>query len=139
MIKILFIALGSFFVVLGVLGIVLPGLPTTPFLLLAGICYARGSRKFHNWLNQHRILGKYIREYNETRSLTIKTKVIALSMMGTMICISIFLILTSLYLQISIAMAGLVGAIVILKIPTTARSKATSQGEHATAMRRPKI
>src|SRR5690554_5566085 len=55
------IAFGSIFVALGVIGIFIPVLPTTPFLLLAAICYGKGSKKLYTWLMEHRALGKFIR------------------------------------------------------------------------------
>jgi len=59
------IVAGTFFVGLGIVGIFIPILPTTPFLLLAAACYARSSERFYNWLLNHRWFAKYIRPYRE--------------------------------------------------------------------------
>ena len=73
------IAAGFVSVGLGVAGIFLPVLPTTPFLLLAAACFARSSEPFHQWLLNHRILGKYIRDYLVKKGLTLRTKITAVS------------------------------------------------------------
>lgn len=79
--KILLITLGCISVIVGTLGIILPGLPTTPLLLLAAWCFAQSSDKFHNWLCEHKILGKYIREYQKTGGVRLSIKIIAISFM----------------------------------------------------------
>lgn len=66
---------GTFFVALGVLGMFLPLLPTTVFLLLAAYCYSRSSEKFHNWLLNNRLCGSYITNYKSGRGITLKQKV----------------------------------------------------------------
>ena len=77
----MFVALGTFFVILGIVGIFVPLLPTTPFLLLASACYLRGSRRMHDWLLSHGRLGAYIRAYEEGRGIPLRAKVVALTMM----------------------------------------------------------
>ena len=71
----LWIAAGSFFLVLGVIGIFLPVLPTTPFLLLTAACYARGSQRFHHWLLHNPVFGTYLRDYYEGRGIALRTKI----------------------------------------------------------------
>ena len=61
-------------VALGVIGIPTPLLPTTPFLLLAAFCFARGSQRWHDWLVNHRVLGAYIAAFRDQRGLTVKQK-----------------------------------------------------------------
>lgn len=72
------IAVGSLAVALGTLGIFLPLLPTTPFLLLAAFCYARSSQRFYDWLLNNRWFGDYIRNYREGRGVALRHKVMAL-------------------------------------------------------------
>jgi len=83
--KTLLIVSGTLCVALGVLGMFLPVLPTTPFLLLAAICYARSSKRFYNWLITNRWCGEYIRNYREGRGITLKHKVLTISLLWLMI------------------------------------------------------
>jgi len=71
----LLVVSGTLCVALGVLGMFLPLLPTTPFLLLAAICYARSSKRFYKWLMTNRWCGEYIRNYREGRGIPLKQKV----------------------------------------------------------------
>ena len=75
-------ALGIVFVGLGFLGVFLPLLPTTPFLLLALACFARSSPAIHDWLINHRMLGPYIVDWERDRSIPIGAKIISVVMMS---------------------------------------------------------
>jgi len=70
---------GTFFVGLGILGIFLPILPTTPFLLLAAACYVRGSERFYNWLLNNKWFGNYIKNYLERKGVPLKVKILSIS------------------------------------------------------------
>jgi hypothetical protein len=73
---------------LGVAGIVLPLLPTTPFLLLAAACFLRGSRRLHDWLLQHRLLGGYIRRYRDHKALTPKARAAMIALLWATLAFS---------------------------------------------------
>ncbi|WP_161510216.1 YbaN family protein [Bartonella quintana] len=68
---------GWIMVVLGVIGIVLPIIPTVPFLLVASWCFARSSPRFHHWLNNHRVFGPPIKQWKEKRAIPTFIKVFA--------------------------------------------------------------
>jgi len=76
--RIVLISCGMLCVALAVLGIFLPVLPTTPFLLLASICFARSSQRFYSWLMTNRWFGKYIRNYREGRGVSLRHKTFAI-------------------------------------------------------------
>jgi uncharacterized protein len=76
--RIVLVAAGTLFVILGVAGIFIPLLPTTMFLLLAAACYARSSQRFYNWLMTNRWFGAYIRNNREGRGITLRHKVFTL-------------------------------------------------------------
>jgi uncharacterized membrane protein YbaN (DUF454 family) len=72
---------GTLCVALGVVGIFLPVLPTTPFLLLAAVCYARSSKRFYDWLLTNRWCGGYIRNYREGRGLPLQQKALTITLL----------------------------------------------------------
>jgi uncharacterized protein len=77
----LLVTCGTLFVGLGILGIFLPLLPTTVFLLLAAACYARSSERFHQKLVNHRFLGAYIRNYREGRGMAPREKAMTIALL----------------------------------------------------------
>ncbi len=88
MIRALLSFLGYVSLALGGLGIFLPLLPTTPFLLLAAFCFLRGSPRMHAWLMSHRILGPYIRDFQAGRGIPLRSKCIALALMWPSLALS---------------------------------------------------
>ena len=80
---------GTLCLVLGALGVFLPVLPTTPFLLLAAYCYGRGSTKFHQWLVYRSSIGSYIRNYQSGRGVPLRQKVWAIVLLWVTILASI--------------------------------------------------
>ncbi len=90
--RMILLIIGWLSVVLGVIGIFLPVLPTTPFLLLAAACFVRSSRRFYLWLVEHPKLGPWIRNYLEGQGIPLKGKVYALVLMWASITLSCFLV-----------------------------------------------
>ncbi len=81
-------AAGLLFLGLGLLGIPLPVLPTTPFLLLAAACFLRGSRRLYLWMHENRWFGRYLTGYRAGRGIPLRTKVQAVALLWTTILIS---------------------------------------------------
>ena len=90
--RMVLLVIGWLSVVLGVIGIFVPVLPTTPFLLLAAACFVRSSRRFYLWLVEHPRLGPWIRDYLEGQGIPLKGKVYALVLMWASISLSCFLV-----------------------------------------------
>jgi hypothetical protein len=86
------LALGWLCVALGVIGIFLPILPTTPFLLLAAACFVRSSKRFYLWLVLHPRLGPWVRDYLEGQGIPLKAKVYSIALMWLSIALSCYLV-----------------------------------------------
>jgi hypothetical protein len=85
---------GTLCVALGILGMFLPVLPTTPFLLLAAVCYARSSKRFYDWLMTNRWCGAYIRNYREGRGITLRQKALTISLLWLTIGYAVWFVLS---------------------------------------------
>jgi uncharacterized membrane protein YbaN (DUF454 family) len=90
--RLIYLWLGFAALLLGALGVVLPVLPTTPFVLLAAACFARSSARFHQHLLTHRIAGPIVREWEQHRSMPPGVKPWAFVLMGVSFGVSIFLV-----------------------------------------------
>ena len=88
--KIVLNIVASIAVVLAILGLFLPLLPTTPFLLLASACYARGSTRMHTWLLQNRLFGETLRNYENNKAIPLRAKVVALLLLWSSMLYSIW-------------------------------------------------
>lgn len=107
------ILLGTISLVIGLVGIVVPGLPTTPFLLLTAGLYLKGSKKLHQKLINNPYVGKYILDYQNRKGLTKKQKTYALSMMWTMIFLSTYFFMDSNLLRMVTIGVGFIGTYVV--------------------------
>lgn len=110
--RVFYIILGCISVVLGTMGIFVPGLPTTPFVLLASWCFYRSSPRLQAWLLQS-FLGKYIREYRDKGGLTMRKRISIILLMATMVAISTIFFISSLPVRIIVWSAGLIGCLVV--------------------------
>lgn len=91
-IRVLLMVAGTVCLCLGAVGIFLPILPTTPFLLLAAACYMRSSERLHKWLINNRWFGEYIKNYQNGRGIPKKTKIVALTFMWIAILYATFFV-----------------------------------------------
>lgn len=129
-VKICLVIAGMFFVVLGSLGIFLPLLPTTPFLVLAAMCFARSSERFYHWLLNNKWFGDYIKNYREGRGISLKQKVIAISSLILTIGYSCIFVLDHIVGKIILLLilAGLsiyILRLPVLRVPDAPASKVT--------------
>ena len=123
----LYAVAGLVFLGLGLLGVVLPGLPTTPFILLSAACFARSSRKIHSWLLTNRWSGPILRDWVRHKNLTRRVRWIAIGSMTTMVCLSIWIVRSEPWLQAILVLAGVIGAWSVLRIPLRKPAKSSSE------------
>lgn len=109
---------GILLVVIGVIGIFLPVLPTTIFLILASACFIKSSPKANDWLRNHKILGQYIKNYQDGSGLTVKSKIFNLIFLWSMILVSALLLTKSLVIKLVLLAIAVGVTIHILMIKT---------------------
>ena len=114
----LLIAIGTLAVALAVVGMFVPILPTTPFLLLAAACYARSSDRFLNWLLHNRWFGAYIRNYREGRGMPRLTKILTLSALWATLILSGTIAVSAWWLRLVLVAVGAGVTYHLLRIPT---------------------
>ncbi|MFO8020277.1 MAG: YbaN family protein [Promethearchaeia archaeon] len=108
LVKKLYLITGFISLILGSIGIIVPILPTTPFLLLSAGCFARSSEKFYKWLINNKVLGAYIRNYREGTGMPLKIKIFTITLLWVTMLLTIFFLIEIQwvkYLLLIIAMA----------------------------------
>ncbi|HKZ02770.1 MAG TPA: YbaN family protein [Pyrinomonadaceae bacterium] len=115
--RVLLNILGTIFLFFAVLGIILPLLPATPFLLLSSACYVRGSRTLHNWLMNQKYLGPYITNIKTKRGMPLKAKLITITILWASLLFSIYRA-DSLLLDSALVLVGIGVTTLILKLKT---------------------
>lgn len=118
LVRILLWSVGVTSLVLGIIGIFLPGLPTTPFILLTAACFVRASPRAYAWLLNHHFFGPSLRDWEQHRSIPRKAKIIALLMMAFSVSTSLWYFNGRPWLQLTVFLAAAIGAFVITRIPT---------------------
>ena len=117
-IKFLLISAGTISIFLGFIGIFIPILPTTPFLLLAAALYSKSSDKFYNWLINNRLFGSFIRNYREGKGITLQAKFISLTSLWLVLGSTIIYAIENIYLKILLLLIAVGVTIHLLLIPT---------------------
>ena len=120
-IRLLWIFFGSFSVAMGVIGIFVPGWPTTIFLIIASYFYIRSSERLYEWLVNNKLLGVYIKNYLQGKGMPFKAKIISLSMMWIFGLLSILLwIPNNLFLvKVIVLLLLLIGTLFILRVKSS--------------------
>ncbi len=116
--RIFLVSIGCISLVLGVIGIAVPLLPTTPFLLLTAACFIRSSERLYSWLIKQPWLGTYIRNYRENRAMTRNAKLIMLVLLWIVISHTALFGVSELWLQIMLLVVAVAVSAHIISLKT---------------------
>jgi uncharacterized protein len=114
----IYFVLGTISFAIACIGVVLPLLPTTPFLLLAIACYLRSSKRMYNWLLNHKLFGQYIKNYLEGKGMSLRAKVISLAFLWTIIAYSALFVMPMLIAQVILLVVALAVTLHLTILPT---------------------
>ncbi|MGQ9588596.1 MAG: YbaN family protein, partial [Thermoplasmata archaeon] len=109
---------GTFFLSLGLIGIAVPLLPTTPFLLLAAACYLRGSRRMYDWMLTNRYFGTYLRDYMERKGMPRRVKMGTIALLWCVIGFSALALIDSTIVRLVLLAVAIGVTVHILAIKT---------------------
>src|SRR5262245_19836136 len=121
--RVLFVAAGLICVGLAYLGAILPGLPTTPWVLLAGYCFSRSSPRLERWLKRSPVFGRLLRDWEEHRGIRRPVKVLAVCLVVTVVTLSITLGDLPVWVKWVIGGLAVVGVSVIVFVVPTVKSE----------------
>ena len=103
MLRYLYIVAGTLSLILGVVGIFIPLLPTTPFLLLAAALYFKSSHRLYDWLLRNRYLGVYIRNFREYKAIPLRAKIVSTALLWATIGYCVLAVVDALWLRLLLA------------------------------------
>lgn len=118
LLKLFLLASGLIFTGLGIAGIFIPLLPTTPFLLLAAACFARSSERFHSWLTEHEKLGPFIKGYLDGSGIPLRAKVVALTLIWLTLPPSTLMLVSNPWLKMLLLILAITLSIYLFNLPT---------------------
>lgn len=116
--KSILILIGLIFVAIGTIGIFVPGLPTTIFMILAAYCFVRSSEKLYKWVIENKFVGDKVKHFMETKTIPLRGKIHSISAMWIMVIISIVFLKVGIIVKIIIIISAIIGTAVILSYPT---------------------
>ncbi len=120
MVRKIFFICGMLSLILAFLGVFLPLLPTVPLVLLASFCFSKSSVRFHTWLLNNKTLGPMIKDWEETKSIPLKAKIISVSVLTLSVAISVIFLLDNVLVRIILIMIAIAVSAYITRIPTSA-------------------
>jgi hypothetical protein len=116
--RVFYLILGILCVLLAGLGVLLPGLPATPFLLLASFSFARSSKRMHDWLINNSIFGPILQDFLDRKGIRLHIKVISIALMWGMMLVSVFIFIEKDIIKYVAIGGGLIGTFAVLRFKT---------------------
>ena len=124
--RIVWFSFGFLSMVIGIIGIVIPGLPTTPLMILAAACFAKSSQKFYDWIINNRLFGEHVKNYREGKGIPKKSKPVILSTLWFFVLFAVLIAIPDSappISKISTLILAVIGTIFILRIPNLSDEK----------------
>jgi hypothetical protein len=118
--RLFWFVIGFIIMSIGLVGIVIPGLPTTPLMILAAACFAKSSQKFYDWIIYNKMFGHHVKNYREGKGIPRKSKPVILGTMWTFVLVAVLIAIPDSAPQvskISTLVLAAIGTIFILRIP----------------------
>ena len=118
--RIIWFILGFTVMCIGLVGIVVPGLPTTPLMILAAACFAKSSQKFYDWIINNKMFGHHVKNYREGKGIPKKSKPIILGTMWTFVLFAVLIAIPDSapdVSRIATLVLAVIGTIFILRVP----------------------
>ena len=119
--RVFWFSLGMIFTGIGLIGVVIPGLPTTPLMILAAACFAKSSQRFYNWIINNRMFGDHVKNYREGNGIPKRSKPVILGTMWAFVLFAVFIAIPDSAPEISrnaTVILAVIGTIFILRIPS---------------------
>lgn len=104
---------------IGLIGIIIPGLPTTPLMILAAACFAKSSQRFYDWIINNKIFGKHVKNYREGKGIPAKSKKVIIPTLWFFVIFAILIGIPQhlIYAKIATFILAIIGTIFIIRIP----------------------
>ena len=117
--RFLWLILGLLFVAIGLIGVVVPGLPTTPLMILAAACFAKSSQRFYDWVIANKMFGHHVKNYREGRGIPARSKRAIIPVLWIFVLFAVFVGIPGglFYAKIAIMILAVIGTAFILRIP----------------------
>jgi uncharacterized membrane protein YbaN (DUF454 family) len=125
----LLLVLGWTCVVLGFVGVFVPGMPTTVFLLVAAWCFYRSSERAHAWLLEHRVLGPYVRDVLSGKGMPLRSKLIAIAVMWLACGSSAWFFVPVVWAKVAVLACAVIGSYFVLRVPTRVAERVPEPAE----------
>jgi uncharacterized membrane protein YbaN (DUF454 family) len=116
--KWLLMSLGVLAMAVGLIGVVVPLLPTTPFLLLAAACFVRSSDPMYGWLTSNRLFGGFIRDYREQRGVSARAKITTLALLWGLIGCTALMTVDAVWLRVLLVAIAVAVTVHLLRLKT---------------------
>ncbi len=117
--RFLWLILGLLFVAIGLIGVVVPGLPTTPLMILAAACFAKSSQRFYDWVIANKMFGHHVKNYREGRGIPARSKRAIIPVLWIFVLFAVFVGIPGglFYAKIATMILAVIGTAFILRIP----------------------